>query len=245
MVIETDRGSIRRQAQRRMKYAKAGFALMAAGAIAGTGYAFLATNGNATTTITASSSEYAVVDPAASTFPTLATPSTSNTYVKPPTTWVTGGTSAVTTGMWTPILDQAIQETTKGDVALIDTTGESSGSVLVTLNLTNPAALGQAYTTMNIPIGVKEWNLSPNQTPTSSTTGAWTSMSGFPSGSSGPEYLNFSTGTLSFLLPSGGWYEIYMPNSTPNTPGAAGSFYTVSTSSGSLAPTFNLTTAPA
>jgi hypothetical protein len=56
--------------------------------------------------------------------------------------------------------------------------------------------------------------------------------------------LNFSTGTLSFLLPSGGWYEIYIPNNTPQTTGAAGSFYTVSTS-GALAPTFNVTTAPA
>ncbi len=240
----------------RKRYAKAGFGVAGAAVLMATGYAFLATNGNATTSISApsGSGQYAGVYAATSggAFPTLTVPTSTNTYVKAPTAWETGSTAAVTAGMWTPVLNQPTQVTQAGDIAVVNTTG-ATANVLVTLTVTNPASLNSDYSYVNIPVGVKEWSLSPNLTPTSSTTGAWDAAKDaagnpLPAGSTapGPTYLTFSDATVPFLLKPGGWYELYIPNNTPTTTDAAGSFYTVSTSpTASLSPNFYVNTQPA
>jgi hypothetical protein len=189
--------------------------------VAGAGFAFLNTNGTATTAVTAGGT-------AQGNFADVYTAS-------PPVAWaLAGGTGSPQSAQWTPVLNSVSTVTQAGDLAIVDATG-TSGNILVTVALTNPAALSGDYAYMNLPIVVKACTLS-------GSTCTWqdaTDANGNAIGASAPQYLTLTNGYLTFLLQggTGKYYEIEIAT--------GGSFFTISTTAGSLSPAFLVTTAAA
>jgi hypothetical protein len=102
---------------------------------------------------------------------------------------------------------------TAGDVAVVDGT---AGPTLITVALTNAAAMASAYTYVNIPIEIYSCSLG------SGTTCAMASdTTKHPE-----EYLSFSNASLTFQVNggSGDYYEVVVPT--------GGSMYVYSTSGG-------------
>lgn len=182
---------------------------IAAGAIlvASTSAAFLATNGTASASVSTTGSGNAgnVYD---SSLPTA---------TGAPTTWEAGGATTPTAPGWSAAAGQVTQVTTAGDVAIVDASGAQT---LITVALTNAAAMTGAYSYVNIPIEIYAckdgtattctWALDTNQTTT-------------------PQYLTFSNASLTFDVNSAGasgvYYEVVVPT--------GGSMYAYSTATSS------------
>lgn len=217
-------------AARFRKMAMVGVAVAAAGLLAATGFAFLSTNSSASTTVTAggiagANNEFADVT-------TSSIPSGINST----STWfASGATTPTTQNLWTPVVGQVGSVTTPGDIAMVDTTGQSSGDVLITLVLANAAALDQDYAYMNLPITI--WSCAAGASCLGGTSpSGWTSVTADANsntiGNNGTSYLTLSNGYLSFLLPADAVYEFAIPK--------GGSFFTISsnTTTGSLSPSY-------
>lgn len=217
------------------------------GVVAVTGYAFLNSNAIATTSITGTTSNTGAVftsNPA-----TVPSGMPSTWYCNGPTSTAsvtftqTAGCSAppstqdygpVAPG-WTPTVNATGSVTGAGDVAMVDA-GKGSGGVLVTVALTNTAALSAGYSYLNLPIAVQAWN-GTAWVSAKDTSGAYIGYSS-TSSENGVQYLGLTTGYLTFDLPASGtttpaYYEVIVPQ--------GGSFYTISSSpSSDLAPSFDV-----
>lgn len=213
------RGGGRAQAAKRFrKMALVTAAVLGAGLVAATGFAFLSTNGATSTQITAagvgSNYEFAGVYTSNSGLPTTVS------------NWVYGG-NGFQTASWTPTVGQVGSVTQGGDLAMIDATG-TTGNVLVTLVLSNAASLDNDYSYLNLPIGVSKC------TSPSGTTCSWgvitTDANGDTIGNGGVSYLTLTNGELTFLLPGNAYYELTIPT--------GGSFYTISSNSSDLSPSY-------
>lgn len=192
-VARTRRGPSRRA----RRYVLLGGLAAAALLVASTGAAFLAQNGNAgvSVTETGSTSAGSVYSAGTSSSPGSLPTGTSSFYV--PTTWETGSTAPVSPA-WSVTQGQPTTVTTAGDVAIVDGTG---GETMITVALTDAAAMAGAYSYVNIPIEV--------YTCTASATGcSWSLDSSVPE-----SYLTFSNAALTFDVPGGSevFYEIVVP----------------------------------
>jgi hypothetical protein len=210
-----------------------GIAAVAAGLVVATGLAFLQTNGTATASVTTGNATGEVYTSNPTSVPTNF-----------PTVWYCGlstGTAAdtATTGCgttattgpdpagWSPAASSTGSITTSGDLAIIDAT---NGPVMVTIALTNAADMSSDYSYFNMPIELASW------TPGTSTS--WTTNVK-DANSVGEQYLNLTDGYVTYDLPQGDYYEVYVPT--------GGSYYCVSTSTasgGSLTPTFDIAATP-
>lgn len=212
---------IRTQGVRRFrKMAMMAAALAGVGLLAATGFAFLQTNGSATTSIQAGG-----ISGAANEFADVVTSGAPPTAF---TNWAASNSSTAQAAVWQPVVGQVVPVKTPGDVGIIDATG-TTGNVLVTLVLSNAASLSADYSYVNLPIVLKQCTLV-------STTCTWNAVTADansqPIGDSGVEYLTLSNGYLSFLVAGGSYYEVTIPT--------GGSFYTISTgaSGGTLSPSY-------
>jgi hypothetical protein len=216
MIEPTATGTRAQAAKRFRKMALVTTALVGVGLLAATSFAFLQTNGSATTSITAggtTGNEFADVQ-------------TSGTFTPG---WAVKGTTSPTqpSSPWTPVVGQVVAVQSASDLAIVDATG-TTGNVLVTLVLSNAAALSADYSYINLPIQVEVCTL--NTTCTWNAEG--TDANGDAIGNGGLTYLTLSNGYLSFLLKGGSYYELEIPT--------GGSFYTISTSAtgGALSPNY-------
>lgn len=231
------------------------------GVVAVTGYAFLNSNAIATTSISGTTSNTGAVF--------TSNPSTVPTDM--PTTWYCNGPTASTATAtftetsgcsappssqfygpvapgWTPTVNATGSVTYAGDVAMVDA-GKGSGGVLVTVALTNTAALSAGYSYLNLPLAVQAWN-GTAWVSAKDASGAYIGYSSAGGADNGVQYLGLTTGYLTFDLPASGnsnsvyssttspaYYEVIIPQ--------GGSFYTISSSSSSdLAPSFDVSATP-
>lgn len=192
--------------------------ILVAGLLAGTGVAFLQTNGVVSTSISGSTSATGEVYTG-----TIGTSLTSLTGA--PTKWAISGTTATAAPSWSPTQSATGSVTGAGDLGIIDA---ASGSVLTTVALTNAGGLSSDYSYLNLPVEVYKWD---------ATTTTWAVDSNYP-----VQYLGLTNGYVTFTLPvgsTGGFYEIVVPT--------GGSYYVVSTSStaqATLSPSFDITATP-
>ncbi len=194
---------------------------VAAGLIlfAATSASFLATNGTATASVSSTGSGTAgdVYTP------TCRTSSGTTTCTSPTITnittldWGATGTGTTTTpqeAAWSAAQGEVTSVTTAGDVAVVDATG---GQTLITVTLTNAAAMTGAYTYVNIPIEIYKCALASG-----------TCQMGVDSNQS-EQYLTFSDASLTFDVNSGDstseYYEVVVPT--------GGSMYVYSTNTSS------------
>lgn len=137
-------------------------------------------------------------------------------------------TSGVVLPSWTPVGGSAGSVTTAGDLAVIDATtgtlGPDHGTLLVSMYITNLDKLQQDYSSFAFPVNVYS---------STDGTGWAAATSVLPT----VTYLTYSTAFLSFSMPAGYYYDI--------TFDTGGSFYTTSTTAGSLNPSFFFTAQPA
>jgi hypothetical protein len=133
-----------------------------------------------------------------------------------PTGWTapSGYGSAPT---WSPIAGTT-GSVTKGSLYYIDPQ-QYTGDLLVTLYLNNPADLTKAYSYLNMAIMAQS---SANGT-------SWSAVTSFQTNGNYNYYLTLTNGYVSFVLPGGSKYLISIDN---------GAYYCVSTSNGSLSPSF-------
>lgn len=129
---------------------------------------------------------------------------------------------------WSPTANSAGSVATSGSIAVIDAS-QVSTNVIVNVYITNLASLAQAYSSFAFPIDV--WT---------STNGSSWSQSSVVSTSPFSSYLTDTSGVISFSLPPNAYYDITMEGSDDATIGG-GSFYCISTSNGSLSPSFYVT----
>jgi hypothetical protein len=154
-------------------------------------------------------------------------------------------TSTLTSGQlpsWSPTASAAGNVTQAGDVAVIDAT-QATGNVIVSLYITNLAALSDDYSSFAFPIDVFKSAGSSN--PTVAST--WTQDSSIvPTGTSFSSFLTDTSGVITFALPAGYYYDLTMDSATQSTTGGGGSYYCISTtaSGGDLSPAFFVTANP-
>lgn len=222
-----------------------GVAVAGALILATTSLAFLNTNGLGTTSISAgglsgANNEYADV-------------LMGGTVLTNSAVWAASGTTAAQGAVWSPVVGQVVTIGSSagdkaGDVAMIDA-GGTTRNILVTLSVTNPAQLSADYSYMNLPIAVvscintasacaTQTNWGANIKGDGATAGTDANGTALPTTGS-PTYLTLTNGSVSFLLKggTGNLYELEIPT--------GGSFYTVSTTAGSLSPSFMVTTTAA
>lgn len=193
--------------------------------IAATSASFLATNGTATASVTSTGSGTAgdVYTPSCT------TSSGTTTCTSPTITGITTldwGASASTTpqeAAWSAAQGEVTSVTTAGDVAVVDATG---GQTLITVTLTNAAAMTGAYTYVNIPIEIYKCTLSSGTCDMAVDA------------NQSKQYLTFSDATLTFDVNTSDstdtYYEVVVPT--------GGSMYVYSTSTSSdLAANFLVT----
>lgn len=184
--------------------------------VAATSVAFLDTSGVTSTSITAASSAGVSIDLAGAT-PLSGTASAGN-----PTTWVTGGATAVTSGMWSPQLDTPVSVVAAGDVAIVNASSLSASSnVIIDLSVTNTPALNAAYSYFNLPVNLYSWTYAAG----SGSWGLATPTGGSILSSTSPTILSLTESTASWEVPGGGVYEIEIPFDAADTNGDNGSFY--------------------
>ena len=181
-----------------------------------TGAAFLATNGTASATVSP------VGGTSAGNVYTTKLPTTGTT---PPATWVESGSTSAQAPAWNATQGQVTQVSTAGDLAIVD----ASTPTLITVALTNAAAMASAYTYLNLPIEIYKCA-------TATTNCTWATSPGTTDNPQAtlPEYLSFSNASLTFQVTggSGDYYEVVVPT--------GGSMYVYSTS-GTLAANFLVT----
>ena len=176
---------------------------IAAGAIlvVSTGAAFLATNGTASATVSPTGSGTAgnVYDQALP------------TGTGAPTAWQASAATTPRAPSWSAGAGQVTQVTTSGDVAIVDGTG---GPTLITVALSNAAAMAGAYTYVNLPIDIYKC------TGSSTTACTWALDT---TQTNSPDYLTFSNASLTFNVAGGTgvYYEVVVPT--------GGSMYAYST----------------
>ncbi len=215
-----------------------GVAMAGAVLLAATGFAFLNTNGSGTTSITAgglSSNKNQFADVA------VGGTGLESAF------WALSGTASAGAASWSPVVNQVVTVGTAGDLAMIDA-GGTTGNILVTLSVTNPASLSSDYSYMNVPIAVVSCVNTATACQTKTNWGASIKGDGTTGGTdangavlptaASPTYLTLTNGSVSFLLKGGTsyLYEIEIPT--------GGSFYTVSTTSSttaSLSPSYMVT----
>lgn len=151
--------------------------------------------------------------------------------------WKVSATTTPTSPAWSPVANQAGSVTTAGDLAFVDASSATTSSpyLLVTVYVTNLSALSKAYGSYAWPIRVyKASSVATNTISWNST--AVTDANGVNTANT---YLTNTQGFESFKLPAGtsaSYYDITMD--------AGGSYFTLSTSAGSLTPTFYVTATP-
>ncbi len=118
---------------------------------------------------------------------------------------------------WMPIAGTT-GSITKGSIYWIDPK-DYTGDLLVTLYLNNPADLTKAYSYLNMAVMVLG----------SSNGTTWSEASGFKTSGNYSNYLTLTNGYVSFVLPGGSKYLIAIDG---------GPYYCVSTTGGSLSPSF-------
>lgn len=151
---------------------------------------------------------------------------------------------------WAPVPNSSGQITNGGDIGIIDATSATK-PLMANVTITNLKPLSKSYSSFAFPIDIYEWcpsNTSTNGvgTPcgtkaqtgphsTANTAGSWVP---FETGSpyavrpSQQLFITNSTGSVSFTLPKGYYYDITMD-------AHQGSFYCISTSNPSaLSPSF-------
>lgn len=214
-------GAARARAHKRRKRflaaAIAGLAILGASL----GVSFLGPSGTTTVGVTAGGSSNMVYPVTSS---GLALPSAVTSLEYTNAAGVTAGTGVLPNWSDQIAAGSAGTVDTPGDVALIDAT-QAPNAVIVNMYVTNLADLQQAYSSF-------AFNVNVYSSPCTSGTCTWTQASSIV-GSTGT-YITNTDGFLSFRLPATGkYYDIVI-----NT---GGSFYTVSTSAGSLSPSYYLT----
>lgn len=110
-----------------------------------------------------------------------------------------------------------------GDLAVIDAT-QVPNAAIVDMYITNLSDVQQAYSSFVFHVNIYS-------SPCTSNACTWTQASNIV-GASGT-YITNTSGFLSFSLPAGKYYDITMDT--------GGSFYTVSTTAGSLSPSYYFT----
>lgn len=141
---------------------------------------------------------------------------------------------------WSPTQSTAGNVTTAGDIAVIDAT-QSTGNVIVSLYVTNLAALSDDYSSFAFPVDVYRSQGSADPSAPSS----WTQASAIVSSSPFSSFLTDTTGVLTFSLPAGYYYDLTMDSASQGF-GGGGSYYCISTTAagGSLSPAFFVTANP-
>src|SRR5690606_26944453 len=133
---------------------------------------------------------------------------------------------------WSPILNNAVEVTTEGDVAIIDTRGLGTTNVLINVALTNSADLDASHNYFILPVEINYWS-----------GAAWTGAnSGDGDGDAstggtafGVRYLSTNNGYLNFTVDGDEVYEISIPT--------GGSIFAVNTTT--LGPSCLISTTPA
>ncbi|MEX2229855.1 MAG: hypothetical protein WEB13_09490 [Dehalococcoidia bacterium] len=133
--------------------------------------------------------------------------------------WTVSTTTSRTAPTWTPTLNTVVG-TSAGDIAIVDTTSAGSGTQIVTVAYGNAGALNLAYSYLILPVDIYESNDAGVADPWELVTNTG-------------RYLTLTNGYQQYFLPGGKFYEVHVP--------AGGSIYTISTSAGSLSPTFIVT----
>ncbi|MBX6370304.1 MAG: hypothetical protein IRZ04_20220 [Rhodospirillales bacterium] len=229
--------------QRRRRFLMVSVAALAALAAA-LGVSFAGSTGTSTVTVSASSTNF--VFPVAAGAPAPADASLTGLRYGSVIQHGSGDTFSATASdiknpTWTPVAGSAGSVTTAGDVVLIDArsvTLGTHGSLIVNMYVTNLEELQQTYSSFAFPVNVYRCSAScaaPTSTTGSGTQGNWEQASTVLA--TGSVFLTNTEGFLTLSLEAGYYYDIAF-----NT---GGSFYTVSTTSGSLSPTFYFTATPA
>ncbi len=125
---------------------------------------------------------------------------------------------------WDPVISQP-GSITAGDIYYFDSNGYV-GDILVTVYVTNPAALSKNYSYLNLVINVR-----------SGGSGAWVQSTLADGSSIGTVYLTLQNGFVSFMLNGNTAYDISIDG---------GNYYCIDTDAagGSLSPSFYLEVQP-
>ncbi len=130
---------------------------------------------------------------------------------------------------WSPAANSAGSVTSGGDISVIDLSAEPSGTnAIVNLYTTNLQNLGSDYSSFALPVDV--YQCTPT---TTSGTASCTTASAWSAVANASSYITNTNGSYSISLPGGYYYDI--------TINKGGEYYCISTTAGSLAPTFFVT----
>jgi hypothetical protein len=222
-----------RFAVRRRRFVLVAIVALAALAVA-LGISFTADTGTQTTSVTAGTTSPLVF--------------TSSTGMPANLTFRISGTQTPTLPSWTPVAGAAGTVTAKGDLALIDgrtASAGGAGNLTISVYATNLAALQKDYSAYALPIRLYSGTFD-------GTTTTWTfdNTNATEVTATKTTYLTNTGGYVHWSVPTGTntVYALQMGEDTttanssaPSKIGDGGSFYTISTTAGTLNPTFFIT----
>ena len=215
------------------------------------GVSFLANSGTTSATVTASSSSGSMVD---TTCPSGAY-GVYTSIIGASSATACASSATLTPPKWSPSAGAAGSVTSGGDLALVDTSGQSA-PVVLNVYVTNLQGLNEDYSSFALPIDVYQCDTAGGACTTvgttmgTSTTSSvdWVPITTWDSANfTSVPFLTSSSGFFSVSLPAGDWYDISIDGanvSSSVTGSSAGMYYCISTSTtapATLAPSFFVT----